>query len=87
MLRSSIKRAVFEAAKAGEISEDAKIKIVNILKNWNHHKRLRNELMMMIHPIRMNTSGKHQDAIIPDVINQVKSNFEKLPLFGEKNII
>ena len=73
MLRSSLKKSINRALLAKEISKEKGSKLFGIIDNKSHHKLLRNELMMVIHPIRLNTSGTHQNATIAHVINQVRS--------------
>jgi len=77
MLRSSLKLLIEQSLSAETIQARLGYKLLEMLKDENHHKQMRMELMALIFPTRMNTDP-HTDSSgdICSVVDRVRTFFE-----------
>jgi len=75
MLRNSLKRLLGKLKDNNQIELSLHEELSTLINGPLHHKKLRSELMMVLHPIRVNTSGKHQDTAIFKIINRVSYGY------------
>ena len=78
MLRASLRRTAKEAWASNKLPTETYESLTRILNSRVHHQLLRNELMMVVYPIRMNTVGHHQCAELSKVINLASALDAKL---------
>ena len=75
MLRNSLVNFVKMLEKRGHFDkrEKERVAVYEMLTDNDLHRRLRNELMTVVYPIRVNTDGTHQSASWESVVNRVRT--------------